>query len=87
MNTEEKLRELVNYAIHHLSCGYTSNDERVLALQHLQRGLHNIEAAQHLRAPDTLLKVRRPTQRAADSVKAEDEKIEHGVLVEKGVAR
>ena len=52
MNTEEKLRELVNYAIHHLSCGYTSNDERVLALQHLKRGLHNIEAAEQPLEPD-----------------------------------
>lgn len=51
MDTEEKLRELVNYAIHHLSCGYTSNNERILVLQHLQRGLHNVDAVEQSMHP------------------------------------
>lgn len=41
-SSELKLTGLVNYAIRYLECGYTSNDERLAALRHLQRGLHGV---------------------------------------------
>lgn len=43
MDTENKLRMLVSWAIHHLSCGYTSNSEREKILNQLRRGLMQID--------------------------------------------
>lgn len=39
----EKLKKLVEYAINHLACGYTSNNAHQAAIRYLRRGLDRVE--------------------------------------------